>query len=87
MVSGHEGAKGERQDDGWGRAWGKEAKEEESEASGVSLSFFNHLFTLANIKILFCREAILGSWGLRKLQNKHPTQFWKFLSYYSPIHF
>ena len=50
---------GKRQNGARGGAWDKEAKEEEPEASGATLSFFDHLFDL--VKILFFREAILDS--------------------------
>ena len=38
-----------------GGAWDKEAKEEEPAVSRAILFFFNHLFDLVNLKILFCR--------------------------------
>ena len=37
----------------------KTAKEEAPEAPGATVSFFNHLFASVNLKVLFCREAIL----------------------------
>ena len=40
----------------------RQAKEEEPEALEAILSFFNHSFASANLKILFCVEAILDSW-------------------------
>lgn len=45
--------------------------EEESEALGAILSFFNLLFSSVNLKILFCREAILYSFSVGKPQNTH----------------
>ena len=69
-----------------GRAWNKEIKEEEPEDLQAIFSFFLCL----SLKILFCREAILDSWywKISKYnQNKHSTQFWKFLSFCNTIQF
>ena len=40
------------------------SRNEEPEAVGAILYFFNPLFASINLKILFCREAILDSWLL-----------------------
>ena len=51
----------ERQDAAGDRAWDK-ARKGQSEASGLILPFFNHLFASVNINTFFCKEAILDSW-------------------------
>lgn len=56
-----QGVEADRADGAGGGTRGEGAKEEAPVALGPIFTFFNPLFASVNLKILFCREAILDS--------------------------